>query len=159
MLLRRQVIVLALTAGLLPVAGADSHAIQPTLFSSERLVVVTASGREQSFRVEMAITAEQQERGLMHRTSMAEDAGMLFVYRRPSPASFWMRNTLIPLDIIYIGQDGRILNIANAKPLDETPLPAKGLVVGVLEINGGLAAKLGIAPGDRVRHPSMVFSP
>lgn len=89
----------------------------------------------------------------MFRKSLAPDRGMLFTYKRPQPASFWMKNTLIPLDIIYIQPDGRILSIVrNARPHDETPLPSGGLILGVLEIAGGRAAQLGILPGDRVFH-------
>jgi uncharacterized protein len=103
------------------------------------------------FTVELAVTPAEQERGLMFRKALAPDRGMLFPYNPPRPAAFWMKNTLIPLDILYIGPDGRVLSIArNAVPHDETPLPSGGAVRGVLEIAGGRAAQLGILPGDRV---------
>lgn len=87
----------------------------------------------------------------MFRKALAPDRGMLFPYNPPQRAAFWMKNTLIPLDILYIAPDGRVLSIArNAVPHDETPLPSGGLVRGVLEIPGGRAAQLGILPGDRV---------
>jgi uncharacterized membrane protein (UPF0127 family) len=90
----------------------------------------------------------------MFRRALAADRGMLFEFDRPDVQSFWMKNTLIPLDIIYIGADGRIVSIArNARPLDETPLYSSGPAQGVLEIEGGLSAKLGIEPGDKVEHP------
>ncbi|MFC7331994.1 DUF192 domain-containing protein [Rhodocista pekingensis] len=115
--------------------------------------VETASGASHRFEVELALTPQDQARGLMYRDHLDPAAGMLFLYDRPQPASFWMRNTLIPLDIIFIAADGRIVNIAaEARPLDETPLPSDGPILGVLEIGGGLAAKLGIRPGDRVVH-------
>lgn len=114
------------------------------------LKVKTAAGAH-AFRVEMARTAQEQAKGLMFRTEMGADEGMIFPMDPPRHAAFWMRNTVIPLDIIFIGPDHRILNIAaNATPYDETPLPSKGLCSGVLELNGGRAAQLGIKPGDKV---------
>lgn len=85
---------------------------------------------------------------------LAPNRGMIFPYDPPQQTAFWMHNTLIPLDIIYVGTDHRILNIANARPLDDTPLPSGGPVSGVLEIAGGRAAELGIVPGDKVRWPN-----
>lgn len=123
--------------------------------AGDRVVIETASGAKHGFKVELAITPEQQMRGLMYRESLPAAAGMLFLYDDPVLASFWMRNTLIPLDLIFIRPDGRIANIhANAKPLDETPLRSTEPVTGILEINGGLAARLGIKAGDKVLHPS-----
>lgn len=118
----------------------------------EAVEIVTSRGRAR-FQVEIAATRAEQARGLMFRKALAPDRGMLFVYKRPQPAAYWMKNTLIPLDIIYIQPDGRILSIVrNARPHDETPLPSGGLVLGVLEIAGGRAAQLGVLPGDRVLH-------
>lgn len=118
----------------------------------EAVEIVSSRGRAR-FQVEIAATRAEQARGLMFRKSLAPDRGMLFIYKRPQPAAYWMKNTLIPLDIIYIQPDGRILSIVrNARPHDETPLPSGGLVLGVLEIAGGRAAQLGILPGDRVLH-------
>ena len=118
----------------------------------ETVEIVSSRGRAR-FQVEIAATRAEQARGLMFRKSLAPDRGMLFIYKRPQPAAYWMKNTLIPLDIIYIQPDGRILSIVrNARPHDETPLPSGGLVLGVLEIAGGRAAQLGILPGDRVLH-------
>ena len=112
--------------------------------------ILTSRGRVK-FTVELAVTRAEQERGLMFRKSLAPDRGMLFPYKPPRPAAFWMKNTLIPLDIIYIAPNGRVLSIArNAVPHDETPLPSGGVVGGVLEIAGGRAAQLGILPGDLV---------
>lgn len=104
-----------------------------------------------NFRVELARTGEEQAKGLMFRTAMGLDEGMVFPMAPPRSASFWMRNTVIPLDLIFVGADGKILNIAaNAIPYDETPLVSAGPVKAVLELNGGRAAQLGIAAGDRV---------
>jgi uncharacterized membrane protein (UPF0127 family) len=99
----------------------------------------------------VAATSQQQARGLMFRTRLGDDEGMIFPMNPPRGASFWMRNTVIPLDLIFIGTDGRISNIAaNAIPYDESPLLSAGLVKGVLELRGGRAAELGIVAGDRV---------
>lgn len=112
--------------------------------------ILTSRGRVK-FTVELAVTKAEQARGLMFRKSLAPDRGMLFPYNPPQRAAFWMKNTLIPLDILYIAPDGRVLSIArNAVPRDETPIPSGGVVGGVLEIPGGRAAQLGILPGDRV---------
>jgi uncharacterized membrane protein (UPF0127 family) len=112
--------------------------------------ILTSRGRVK-FTVELAVTKAEQERGLMFRKSLAPDRGMLFPYNPPQRAAFWMKNTLIPLDILYIAPDGRVLSIArNAVPHDETPIPSGGVIRGVLEIPGGRAAQLGILPGDRV---------
>jgi uncharacterized protein len=103
------------------------------------------------FRVELAATSAQQAQGLMFRSSMAANEGMIFPMDPPRSATFWMKNTVIPLDIIFIGTDGKVLNIAaNATPYSETPLPSDGVAKGVLELNGGRAAQLGIVPGDQV---------
>lgn len=104
-----------------------------------------------TFRVELARTSQEQAKGLMFRTKMGPDEGMLFPFDPPRGASFWMRNTVIPLDLIFVGRDGRILNIAaNAIPYDETPLMSEGAAKAVLELNGGRAAELGIVAGDKV---------
>lgn len=122
---------------------------------AEPLAVRGRSG-EHRFEVELAVTPGDKARGLMFRQSLAPDAGMLFLYQRPQPISFWMRNTLIPLDIVFIGTDGRISRIhARARPLDETPIPSGGPILAVLEIPGGRAAALGLAIGDRVRGPGL----
>ncbi len=142
----RRVLLAALGLGL----GAGGKALAaPKL---ETVEVVSSRGRAR-FQVEIAATLAQQKQGLMFRKSLAPDRGMLFTYKRPQPAAYWMKNTLIPLDIIYIAPDGKVLSIVrNARPHDETPLPSGGLILGVLEIAGGRAAQLGILPGDRVLH-------
>jgi uncharacterized membrane protein (UPF0127 family) len=114
-------------------------------------LTVTHEGKRHAFRVEVARTSQEQAKGLMFRTAMGADEGMIFPMRPPRDASFWMKNTVIPLDIIFIGTDRRILNIAaNAVPYSEAPLPSAGLTSAVLELNGGRAAELGLAPGDKV---------
>jgi uncharacterized membrane protein (UPF0127 family) len=102
------------------------------------------------FTVQVAATEEQQERGLMFYRSLGPDQGMIFPYDPPQEVSFWMENTLIPLDIIFIRPDGTIARITNAKPLDRTPLPSGATIGAVLEIRGGRAAELSIREGDKV---------
>jgi uncharacterized membrane protein (UPF0127 family) len=129
-----------------PKAGAG-----PTM-ETEVLTIDTARGPV-GFNVEIADDDAERRRGLMFRESLADDHGMLFYFQRPEMASFWMRNTIISLDIIFIGVDGRILNIAErTTPYSEEGIPAAGLTRGVLEIRGGRAAELGIRPGDQVHH-------
>lgn len=106
------------------------------------------------FSVDIADTPQETARGLMFVEEMARSHGMLFVFPRESRRSFWMRNTLIPLDILFFDARGVLLNTAaDAKPLDETSLYSDGPAQYVLEINGGLAAQLGIEPGAQLRHP------
>lgn len=118
----------------------------------EKLSIETASGT-QNFTVEVVREEKERTRGLMFRRKMKKTRGMLFDYDPPLRMAFWMKNTYISLDIIFIGADGRIINIAErTTPLSLEQLPAKGPARGVLEINGGLSAKLGIKPGDKVHH-------
>ena len=136
--------------------AVGSAAAQTVTFSKDTVTVETAAGAKHRFNVELAITPQQMAQGLMYRRQMAADAGMLFVYDPPDNAVFWMKNTFIPLDMIFIGTDGRILNIAERTiPQSETPVPAAGLTKAVLEINGGASSRLGIKAGDRVRHSSL----
>ncbi len=106
------------------------------------------------FGVEMAVTPDEQAKGLMFRRELPEMQGMLFDFQREQPTSFWMKNTHISLDMIFIRADGRILRIAeNTVPLSEALVPSGGPVRAVLEVIAGTSKKLGIAPGDRVSHP------
>ncbi len=108
------------------------------------------------FTVEVADTNAERSQGLMFREKMADDAGMLFVYQRPQHTYFWMRNTLIPLDMIFADPQGQVTRVhANAVPGDETAIDGGRGVKYVLEINGGRAAALGIKPGSLLRHPAI----
>ena len=110
------------------------------------------TGGQARFTVEIADTAAEREHGLMDRDHVAASAGMLFVYSAPEHAYFWMKNTLIPLDIIFADQTGRVTVVhSDAIPGDLTPLDGGEGVQYVLEINGGLAARMGIAPGAELR--------
>jgi uncharacterized membrane protein (UPF0127 family) len=118
----------------------------------EPLEIATARGTVK-FEVELADSPAEQQQGLMWRGSMPADHGMIFDFGQADARSFWMKNTYIPLDIIFIRDDGRILSVAqNTTPLSEAPVPSFGAARAVLEINAGLSEKLGIAPGNRVRH-------
>ena len=120
---------------------------------TEPLDVVGHDGKVHHFKVEVVDNDRTRELGLMFRMSLAPNAGMLFDFKTPQDVAFWMKNTYIPLDIIFIGADGHILNIARqARPMDESNLPSAGPALGVLEIIGGRAAQLDIEPGDLVRH-------
>ncbi len=105
------------------------------------------------FTVDIAATPDQQERGLMFRKSLAPEKGMVFPYDPPQEVAFWMKNTLIPLDIVYIRADGTIARIVNAQPMDITPLPSGEPVALVLELAGGRTAQLAIRQGDKVSWP------
>jgi uncharacterized membrane protein (UPF0127 family) len=106
------------------------------------------------FQVELAVNDAQRAQGLMDRKELPEGRGMLFDFQREQDVAFWMKNTYIPLDMIFIRANGRILRIAeNTTPLSEQMIPSGGPVRGVLEVIGGTARRLGIAPGDRVAHP------
>ena len=116
---------------------------------------VTSGGKTRAFTVEVARSSPEQAKGMMFRTALADDRGMLFPFPEAKVASFWMRNTLIPLDIIFIRANGSIESIAeNAVPYSTDPVEAGEPVTAVLELRGGLAAELGIAAGDTVRWKS-----
>jgi uncharacterized membrane protein (UPF0127 family) len=117
------------------------------------LEIVTKNG-VQVFSVEMATTEQEKETGLMYRKELADGKGMLFDFSPEQQVSMWMKNTYIPLDMIFIRADGRILRIAeNTEPLSTRIIASGGLAKGVLEVIGGTARKYGIEPGDRVAHP------
>ena len=132
---------------------ADNLPMSPAGLSQVPLTVQSANGAHR-FTVEIAATESEQATGLMNRPAMDPNHGMIFPYTPPQEVAFWMKNTLIPLDMIFIRADGRILRIAeNTVPLSETLVPSGGPVQAVLEVVAGTAKKLGIAPGDRVAHP------
>ena len=110
------------------------------------------------FTIELADDAEERAQGLMHRESLPQSAGMLFVYPEERTVGFWMKNTLIPLDMIFLDATGTVVRVHHmAVPHDETPIMGGNNVRAVLEINGGLARRLGIVEGSELRHPA--FAP
>lgn len=134
--------------------GLALAASAPPAGAENMLVIETADGDAHRFTVELALSDEEIRRGLMFRESLDEGTGMLFLYPQCRIAAFWMKNTLIPLDMIFIEADGRIARIAEmSEPLSLDVHESGVPVNGVLEIGGGAAAALGIGPGDYVRHP------
>jgi len=131
----------------------------PALADSQPLTIETGGGKQQ-FTVELATTPDQMTIGLMFRQSLPADAGMLFVYPSERQVEFWMKNTYIPLDLLFIGADGHIRHIAERTvPLNETPIPSIEEVRAVLEVNGGTVSRLGIKEGDVVRASALGSAP
>jgi len=121
-------------------------------YDRSSLVIVTAA-REIKFDIELALTPPQHEHGLMFREKLGPYEGMLFDFGHDQQVTFWMKNTLIPLDMVFIAGDGTIKHVhANAVPMSTDTIPSEFPVRGVLEINGGSARLLGIKPGDKVKH-------
>ncbi|HEU4876280.1 MAG TPA: DUF192 domain-containing protein [Sphingomicrobium sp.] len=144
---------LALAACQPTTSSNSSGAIEASPAGLEQvpLTITTAAGKVHRFIVEVARTEAQQAQGLMNRQTLAPDRGMIFPYATPTMAAFWMKNTLIPLDMIFIRADGTIARIeANTVPLSLDPVPAGEPVGAVLELAGGRSAELGIAAGDKV---------
>lgn len=128
----------------------------PALACSDDRVTVAGAWGHANFSVNIADTGPERSQGLMNVPQMPLMAGMLFVYEAPHAASFWMHNTLIPLDMLFAGPDGTILSLhENATPQDDTSIPGGDGIQFVLEINGGMAHRLGIAVGDVLQHPSI----
>ena len=148
---RRIILLLAiLLATSLPGGAAEPQLQQ---FPTSHLMIVSATGPHR-FNVEIAETPAQMEQGLMFRRSLAPEAGMLFDFKQPTVATMWMRNTLIPLDMLFVDQQGLIVNIApRAVPESDQTIAAAAPVRVVIELNGGTAERLGIQPGDRVLNP------
>lgn len=149
-------VVLALGGALaLGLGCKNSQRMSPGTSAAEvaaaQVSVTVAGGRSVPFRVEIARTEPERSKGLMYRQSLAPDAGMLFIFEHPAPLTFWMKNTLIPLDMIFIDGDRHVVGVVeNAEPLTQTGRRVDGLSRYVLEINGGLSAKLGIQAGAAV---------
>jgi uncharacterized protein len=119
----------------------------------EQLAIITSSGTH-DFLVEVMRSEAQRERGLMFRRSLPQDRGMLFDFGVERPVAMWMKNTYLPLDMIFIGCSGRVVGLAeNTEPMSEKIIPSGAPACGVLEVNAGTAARIGLRRGDTVRHP------
>ena len=129
---------------------------QPLVTFKHDELSITGAGGSHKFQIELATDNAQREQGLMFRQSMAPDAGMLFIYDRPQPVAMWMENTYIPLDMLFIGADGRIVNIRQrAVPHSRENIASTGPVKEVLELNGGTVSRLDIRVGDKVAAPGL----
>jgi uncharacterized protein len=144
---------LFLASSLVLAAGSALAQSAEIKFKRSSLVIATGA-REIKFDVELALNDAERARGLMFRDKLGPYDGMLFDFYQDAPVSFWMKNTLIPLDMVFIAGDGTVKHVhANATPLSTDPIPSEFPVRAVLEINGGSAKLLGIKPGDKVKHP------
>lgn len=149
----RRLALLLLPLALTACASASPTTDQPTVASSglEQVPLTIATVRgERRFTVEVARTSAQQAQGMMFRRSMPTNHGMIFPFSTPRIASFWMKDTYLPLDLIFIRADGTIESIGDGVPLNEIPVGSNEEVTSVLELNGGTADRLGIRPGDQV---------
>jgi len=128
----------------------EASAATPAQLEVVTVAIATSDGKTHRYKAEVARTPEQQSRGLMYRRAMARNAGMLFPFPEPRMASFWMANTHLPLDIIFISPEGRVVNVGEGVPLRLDTVESTGPAGSVLELNRGEAARIGLAPGDRI---------
>jgi uncharacterized membrane protein (UPF0127 family) len=148
---------LALFLGLACLVGmAMATAPKAPKFDTAPLTIVTGTGVSHPFTVEIAISDAQREYGLMFRTEMAADHGMIFDFQTPQPVRMWMENTVLPLDMLFLDGNGTVTHIVeNAVPYSQTIIDSGGPVTYVIELNGGIVKKLGLAVGDKVSSPSI----
>ena len=150
MAMRRAILAAGFAAAAV-VVGAAYYAVAGNGLSTATLETATGS---HAIKVELAQTPETRATGLMNRESMPADQGMLFEFDETRPVAMWMKNTLIPLDMLFIDPDGVVKRVkTNAQPLSLETIPSGAPVKYVLELNGGAAARFGVASGDRLRHP------
>ena len=153
------VCLLSTTVSAIPVSvesGGNGKNFSRPYFDHSTVTVIRADGMRFSFKAEVATSDKDQTYGLMFVRSMPDDQCMIFSYESPIPVAFWMKNTLIPLDMLFVRPDGFIGQIkAKARPQDETSIYSKGPVSAVIEINGGLAKKYGLSTGDKVESPAI----
>ncbi|MCR6502467.1 DUF192 domain-containing protein [Shinella sp. CPCC 101442] len=134
----------------------SGSALADEKFDTQPLTIVTKGGKSHAFTVELAVTPRQREQGLMNRRAMADDKGMLFAFGETRQVFMWMKNTYIPLDMLFIAKDGKVRAIKeSAEPLSEAIIDSQGPVDYVLELNGGTVKRLGIRAGNRVQNELM----
>lgn len=137
--------------------AAGQGAANPAAVKDDFSAVLRTATGDYPFTIEIADTPQEQQKGLMYRQSLAPDAGMLFDYGKEQQVAFWMQNTYIPLDMVFIAADGTVKRVhPNAKPLDPTSIPSRVPVRFVLEIPGGRAAEIGLKEGDKLEHVRVV---
>jgi uncharacterized membrane protein (UPF0127 family) len=124
-----------------------------TLYGHGELSFITPDGKDHKFKVEIAKSEDAQQRGLMYRTSLAEDAGMIFIFPDPHPATFWMHNTCIALDMVFVNEDKIVIGVVTAPPLNDAPRSVSGLSKYVVELAAGVAKKNGIGIGTKLVTP------
>ncbi|WP_353641436.1 DUF192 domain-containing protein [Mesorhizobium sp. WSM2239] len=144
---------LVICLSLQPLVAAQEQAMELPVHP-EPLVAETDEG-ERSFTIEIADDPGERSRGLMFRQDMDDDHGMLFVFEQSQPVGFWMKNTPLPLDLVFIGEDGKVRAIERGEPFSEAPIAPGEPVQFVLELNAGAAAEAGIENGDLIRHPAI----
>lgn len=130
-------------------AACKSESSAPNLYPLE--IILQSGAPNITFRVERAFSRAEQEKGLMHRESMPANHGMIFTYATPQRTYFWMKNTLIPLDMIFVDSGNKIIHLhKGAKPHDLTPIASGGVVRAAIEVNAGIIDKFGISVGDKI---------
>ncbi len=132
------------------VASPAAAACPNAGLKQQKTVLVTAKGNFK-YNLDIAASEGEQECGLMYRAAMPRDAGMVFPFRKPRPATFWMENTVLPLDLIFVGPDQRVLSIGSGKPYSRDIIDSHGIAAAVIELNLGEAARIGLKPGDKVK--------
>jgi len=145
-----------LAAAALALFAASAAAQEPMILPTDPapLVAITDGG-EKSFSIEIADDNGERSRGLMYRQTMGDTHGMLFVFEQSRPVGFWMKNTPMPLDLLFVGADGKVKAILPGEPFSEAPISPGQPVHFVLEVKRGIAAKNGIEDGDRLSHPAI----
>lgn len=143
----------ALALAVAPVGAVGAQALEAVQTATEKLTLETSDGSK-TLDVEVARDPAARERGLMYRRHLPENRGMLFDFDHEQTVLMWMKNTYISLDMIFIGRDGKVTHIeTDTEPLSEAIISSQGPAFAVLEVNAGVAKKLGLKPGDMVRHP------
>ena len=133
---------------------AQAEKIAEKIAEKNTLLIYSREGEVREIKVELAITADQQQKGLMFRTKLEKNHGMLFVHKKPHVVRMWMKNTFIPLDMIFVSQNGTVVKIVEqAKPMSTRVISSSVKVIAVLELAGGSAKRLGISLGDKVKYP------